>query len=141
VLTRLQYFLQSQLATYVVVLYGLGSVLGYGLHEFWDCDHCRIDRVSTSYETVHTNINQNFDFSIEFALTTTDQQSHEHSLILLADPSECALCAFLALAQTPSQTTTLSVFSWDVTAETPVSERISPLFLPSEHLARGPPVC
>ena len=137
---RIRKFLESRLASYVVVIYGLGNVLGYGLHGLSDCQHCHHGRVSCSINLNSYEYRQNFDLAFAQAFNA-EQEPTADSPLLKAIEDDCAICAFLAQAQTPVQSHSGIGIVEDVTAEIPVSERIAPLFLPSEHLARGPPVC
>ena len=141
VFARLQHFLQSRIATYLVVIYGLGSVLGYGLHELWDCQHCHPSANIVSVDLGNYQDVYNFDTLSSNKSTNTDEQSPSPTTTYLASQEDCPICCFLSQAQTPVDLAPNTYLVEDVASEIPVSESIAPLYLPANHLARGPPLC
>ena len=123
------------IAALLLVLYGSSGLLGYGLHSLWHQHHgfhaCSGHGVGHSgCDGCHCH-----SFCVESVLVAQADQSR---LIVQED---CSICAFLAQAQTPQFRFAFAQYVSELGHELPVSESIAPLFIPANHLARGPPLC
>lgn len=69
------------------------------------------------------------------------RQNEQPSDFLVATEHECAICSFLTQAQEVAAEADSAELVGAVSFGPPASEVLFPLYLPSEHLARGPPCC
>ena len=118
----------------VLVLYGSGGVLGYGLHKFLDCEHCNSVSCSHAVKSCHE--------AHHCCPCEHHQAPRESDPVdnLVATHSDCLVCAFLAQAQSPCVEFSYCDCIEPIEESIPVSEEIGPLYLPHDHYARGPPI-
>ena len=81
----------------------------------------------------HTN-------SKEISAPKEDSTCSETVTIVVAE-GPCPICAVLSQSPTPELVICSGSLVATVPAERPVNEILQPLYLPSKHLARGPPAC
>ena len=116
----------------LLVVYGTAAVLGYGLHALWHHDHDLGAAHSASGHSATTACSHRSSCS-HHAKPAGPPKLH-------VEEEDCSICAFLAQAQTPVfelvVVETVASFEFEVA----VSESIPPLFIPTDHLARGPPL-
>lgn len=95
---------------------------------------------SHGHSHAHTHTHGTCDHSHPSALVA-DQNVGDSFPVVAAAEHDCPICTFLAQAQEPIADSADSEIAEALPTGKPVSEVLFPLFLPSEHLARGPPCC
>ena len=125
------------LAALLLLVYGSAGIFGYGLHALWHVhpghDHGNHRQVATSAEGGHCH-----GHCCSHSTSHAHSTSHKTARFASVE-GDCSICAVLAQAQTPPFEVTLVEFIAELGQEPAVSEEIAPLFVPADHLARGPP--
>lgn len=125
-------------ATLLLLVYGSTGVLGYGLHSLWHLGHDHGGQLADC-EPGHCHDHGHSRVSVT-SCCGSSLGSHKLARFSASD-EDCSICDFLAQAQTPDFEFTLAQVISKLGSEIVFSEDISPLFIPADHLARGPPLC
>lgn len=153
------YKLRRAIASVLLLFYGMVGVLGYGLHELFHVHHghghngqatCCCSSSTCSPESDCCSGNDHCHASDETHSHAACDDSHivvefrqteESGDSFQATEHDCAICSFLAQAQEVAAEADSAELVEAVSFGPPASEVRFPLYLPSEHLARGPPNC
>lgn len=100
------------------------------------CDHSH-DAGSNQKDGCCNGANEHHSLSQRFA----SFQESEGQPVVRSIEQPCALCELLAQAQQPPFAIPTQTLVAAVVFAPPADEVLFPLYLPSEHLARGPPSC
>ena len=147
---------QRLLAITILAVYGVGGVLGYGLHSLWHCNHCHQDaccaesksgecspkallKAAQGHNGCCHSCQAHSRSDCQTHVAGASQQPESTTARAIHSAEDCAICFFLAQAQSPVSEAPPLVLVAKVATECPASESIAPLFIPQDHLARGPP--
>ena len=128
------------LAALLLVTYGTAGVFGYGLHTLWHVHHHAPAQASSVADAGSCCGQCCSKIDTPTCCDSLQLASHKDAAVRSVE-DDCSICAFLAQAQTPLFSFEPTEFVTELGQEIPVSEDISPLYIPADHLARGPPVC
>ena len=154
-MARSSYKLRRVITSVLLLFYGTVGVLGYGLHDLFHVHdagahvgeatiacaespccpghhHCHAERPTASHQ--HHTCNH-------LHRLVQQQLAERSGTAIDAIDHECSICNFLTQAQEVPLEVIATELVEAVSFGPPVSEVLFPLFLPSEHLARGPPSC
>lgn len=152
-------------ALILLATYGSVGVLGYGLHALWHVHHhgqhhshhsdlaqtgCCSGGCACQHSTCAVAVTPTVSVEKVGVLAAIEacqqlrknaarQQTASFSELVLEGP--CPICATLAQAQSGAATVTGGELVSSLHSEPPADEVLAPLYLPAEHLARGPPTC
>ena len=138
-------------AALLLVVYGTAGILGYGLHALWHHHHeplaassgskCQAKPASSSSHCCCCHHPAPPEDGPPQDGPPQDGPPQDLDKTVQQVEEDCSICAFLAQAQTPVfRFTTLQTVA-PVSNEVLICEVIAPLFIPADHLARGPPLC
>ena len=130
------------IALVVLAVYGVGGVLGYGLHKLWHCDHCHTSASSChSTDSCAVRDNTSDSSACECGCSSVGHDTSKDEKGFVRSHHNCPICAFLAQAQSPVFQVATTDYVEIVVCQIAANEQIGPLFLLSNHFARGPPQC